>query len=392
MRPLPDPELYFRDARDFIFTSALCRRALTQPNPPNLAVFLQAVLQHVFRLSLSCHLPEFTDHGLSHLCSLVDRLSHWSRPSAAAADGESVLDALRPEDCAVLLLGTLFHDIGMLSQRVEDMPEDATDLSFRAVTDIPTWVRRTHVDRLERLVRQLFSDSNLCGDLEGRTLNRAFRVARAHAKWPWEWKAFRFSRKDAALASMLAVADLLDEDATRCDTSTLIKHRRGSVLNCAHWIRHALTTSRLLVSQGKFVAKLARPPGTGKSLEPVFDGIRNHYRLALLYNSKLKQIGAKIQVEFCPVLGIPRSEASGLRDWNTIPGFQTETALTMHLFSSLSNEALADPAHITPKVVAKLRTVGIAPVDLSLLRQVLGEIEIRSEEERVFHAMLFEDA
>jgi hypothetical protein len=311
---------------------------------------------------------------------------------ASAGDGESVLDALLPEDCAVLLLATLFHDIGMLSQRAEDMPGDATDLSFRAVTDTPTWVRRTHVDRIERLVCRLFSGTDFYGDLQERTLNRAFRVARAHAKWPWEWTLFSFSPKDAALASMLAVADLLDEDAARCDTSTLIKHRRGSVLNCAHWIRHALTTSRLLVSKGKFVARLARPPGTGKSLEPVFDGIRNHYRLALLYNSELKHLGAEIQIEFGPASGIPKSEASGLRNWQAIPGFRTETALAIHLFSSLSNEALADSAHIAPTVMGKLHSVGITPVDLSLLRRVLGEIEIRSEEERVFHALLFEPA
>src|SRR5207247_3442740 len=66
MRPLPDPNLSLRDASDFIFESELCRRALLNPEPKSLAVFLRDLLAEIHRLTLSCNLPEFTDHGLQH--------------------------------------------------------------------------------------------------------------------------------------------------------------------------------------------------------------------------------------------------------------------------------------------------------------------------------------
>lgn len=74
LRPLPDPEIGLRDARDFILGSPLSRRALGC-SQPFLFLFLHDLLEVVYRLVQSCHLPEFTDHGLPHLCSLVDRVS-----------------------------------------------------------------------------------------------------------------------------------------------------------------------------------------------------------------------------------------------------------------------------------------------------------------------------
>jgi hypothetical protein len=51
-------------------------------------------------------------------------------------------------------MGILLHDIGMLSQRPEDLaPEDA---GTRSLEDVPAWVRNTHITRLERLTERLF--------------------------------------------------------------------------------------------------------------------------------------------------------------------------------------------------------------------------------------------
>ena len=47
MRPLPDPNLSLRDASDFIFESELCRRALVDPDPRSLAVFLRDLLAEI---------------------------------------------------------------------------------------------------------------------------------------------------------------------------------------------------------------------------------------------------------------------------------------------------------------------------------------------------------
>lgn len=122
MRALPDPNLPVRESCDFIFESALCHRALSDPHPKNLANFLRCLIGEIYKLCLSCHLPEFTDHGLNHLCSLVDRISRWTSPD----NGDNLVvnqDGFTPENASILLIATLIHDIGMLSQRPEDMPE-----------------------------------------------------------------------------------------------------------------------------------------------------------------------------------------------------------------------------------------------------------------------------
>jgi hypothetical protein len=78
---------------------------------------------------------------------------------------------------------------------------------------------------------------------------------------------------------MLAVADLLDEDSLRCDSETLLRHRNGSSMNRAHWIRHGLTYSRVLVTNGVIRAQLAVPPNTTPAFAVVLSALRNQYRL-----------------------------------------------------------------------------------------------------------------
>ena len=67
-RPLPDPDVSLRDARDFIVSTALARKAL-RCRWNLFPVALHDLVEVIHRLVQSCHLPEFTDHGLPHLCS-----------------------------------------------------------------------------------------------------------------------------------------------------------------------------------------------------------------------------------------------------------------------------------------------------------------------------------
>src|SRR5271157_3731699 len=147
MATLPDPNITLREARDFVFSSALGRRALTKTKWPRWPLVLHDLLEVVHHLVQSCHMPEFTDHGLPHLCSLVDRLSLWEGP-----DGKRVESGLNFEECGTLLLATLIHDLGMLSQNQADMPDDApAAAALDQAVEIGDWVRRTHVHRLRKL-------------------------------------------------------------------------------------------------------------------------------------------------------------------------------------------------------------------------------------------------
>ena len=390
MRQLPDPDLSLRDASDFVFDSSIARRALVDPHPPALTVFLRELVQSIYRLTVSCHLPEFTDHGLSHLCSLIDRLSRWTAIGAEpnpirVVDGSD----FETTQAAVLLLATLFHDIGMLSQRPEDLPADAPGDAGRPLTDVPSWVRATHIDRMEALVRRLFKDTQFEALLDDPIVKRAFQVARAHGTWPWDWAKLRFTHRDEGLAAMLAVADLLDEDALRCDASTLLRHRYGTPLSCAHWIRHGLTIGRVLVLRGMIDIEFGRPPGTDSQIEPVFVALRNHYNLVRTYATQLSQVGAGILgLNFTPPNGVPLTEVRELDRWAEIKEFQFQSALVYHLLESFMPEALLDARRCDTTVLERLTKLGLTPIDLTDFYRFRGDVAPRTALEQSFHALL----
>lgn len=380
MRSLPDPDLSLRDASDFIFDSALARKALSDPEPRDLAIFLRDLVQTIYRLMLSCHLPEFTDHGLGHLCSLVDRLSLWS---TASSDPGPIVDQISSREASILLMATLLHDIGMLSQRPEDLPGE---MDSKPIQDIPTWVRRTHVSRMEGLVQRLFRETNFVSDLGSPVVQRAIKVAQAHEKWPWQWGAFSFQDRDAGLAAMLAVADLLDEDSMRCDSSTLLRHRYGSAHNCAHWIRHGLTDGRILVRAGRIEVSFVRPPNTDLQLAPVFAALRNHYRLVLLYLAELGQVNARlVSVAFTPTTGIPDKENE--IEWWKLPEFRFQSALLYHLLDTFMPEARAE-ADLNLVTLDHLTNANLERVDLANYRRIRNTQPPRMPIEQSFHALL----
>jgi hypothetical protein len=389
MRPLPDPDISLRDACDFITNSSLGRRALTAPAPANLAVLVRDLVDAIYRLTISCHLSEFTDHGLGHLCSLVDRLSRWTSLSPQGSTIAVVDSGLSPEEASILLLATLVHDIGMLSQRIEDMPIIPGKQPSRPLSDLSGWVRRTHIHRLENLTRFLFEGSDHSSLMENSVVQRAFKVAKAHGEWPWEWTAYNFESRDSGLAAMLAVADLLDEDSLRCDSETLLRHRIGTSLNRAHWIRHGLTSSRVLVSNGVIRAQLSIPPNTGTGFEVVLSALRNHYRLVRLYREKLHSVAADINtLEFDPESGLPPRQVDDLGGWSILEGFETEGAMIYHLLSSFMPEALADGIRLSSVTLGHLQHAQLETIDLARFYTVRNTLTPRTPAEENFHALL----
>ena len=385
MRSLPDPDFSLRDASDFIFDSELCRKVLIAPSPLSTGVFLRDVISTIYRLTVSCHLAEFTDHGLHHLCSLVDRLSRWTN---AQGERDSVVGGLESAEATVLLFATLFHDIGMLSQRPEDMPAQQPAWDSKGFRDLPNWVRTTHIPRMETLVRRLFAENACAAVLDDPIMKRAFAVAKAHGSWPWDWAQFAFQGRDMGLAAMLAVADLLDEDSNRCDTATLLQHRFGNHLNCAHWIRHGLTSTRVLVNKGLIQVRFRRPPNTDAQLAGVFAALRNHYRLALLYLRELESVGAGIlRLEFLPANGCPDEESPDLDFWPRLPGFHTQGALRFHLLNSFMPEALLDARRVAATDLQRFRSHSFEQVDLQEYHEIRGVTELHSQEEQAFSAL-----
>jgi hypothetical protein len=400
MRVLPDPEISLRDAADFIFDSNLCRRALSDDTltsaavavvvvPAEFALLVRDIIGAVHKLTLSCHLPEFTDHGLPHLCSLVDRICRWTPPPGRRVT-PTVVDGLTNSDCAVLLLATLLHDIGMLSQRIEDLEDPRDPRWARGYRDIATWVRRTHIPRINGLVHRLFKTTHPRFFEPGSLLLRAIDVAKAHGSWPEQPEFSSLAERDSGLAAIVAVADLLDEDCNRCDTKTLVQHRHGSLVNKAHWIRHGLTADRVLVEGGVIRVRLARPPGTASQLTPVYAALRNHYRLALRYSKALERVGAGLlaPIQFDPPTGTPVFEASALQDWHGIEGLATQSALVFHLLSSFFPEAILDSRRLSEETVTLLRAHGFEPVDLTNFQATRSSRDTRSPEELAFRALI----
>ena len=388
MRSLPDPELSLRDSGDFIFDSVLCRCALRDPNPRWLALLLREVIAGIHRLTVSCHLPEFTDHGLGHLCSLVDRLSRWSSSPSGSAP-HLVVERLTAEEGAVLLLAILFHDIGMLSQRPEDLPPGDPNATTKPLDDVPTWVRRTHIARMDGVLRRVLLGTECEDALNDGIVQRALIVAKAHGMWPWKWDPAVLRGRDTGLAALVAVADLLDEDSARCDSATLLRHRYGTAENIAHWMRHGFTQGRVLVERSQVFVNLARPPGTDAQLDVVFIALRNHFSLIMLYLRQLGQVDAGLQrIDFNPPVGGTSLVAEELAGWEDLEGFGTQNALIFHLLGSFMPEALLDTHRLDVDTLQRLSTLGLKPVDLTEFYAIRGNREPRLPVEQTFLALL----
>ncbi len=387
MRSLPDADLSFRDALDYILDCGLSRRALADPNPKDLALFIRDAGQLIHRLTTSCHLAEFTDHGLSHLCSLLERISAWTSDDPPGNPG-FLINRLSPQECATLLIAVLVHDIGMLSQRPDDLPRPAPNWAIKGLNDVPNWVRQTHILRIEGILRRGL-DGRSGTSVSDPVIQRAIAVAGAHGSWPGQKGFEGLSEREAALGAILAIADLLDEDSNRCDIATLLNHRQGSQLNRAHWIRHGLTVGRINVVSDDIQIELETIPGADRAfMEPVFAALRNHFRLALMYRPLLAPIKAgAIRPKFNVGSGVPPKENKSLANWNEMPSFATAAALSFQLLNTFFAVALLDSECADPMELAAARP-DLELVDLTLFRAIRGTTETRSQDEMVARTLV----
>ncbi|MCP4353883.1 MAG: hypothetical protein GY795_51200 [Desulfobacterales bacterium] len=325
---LPYLDYNLKITTDYILATKLCRKALEAFLPGGIANIIRDILKSIDTLALSCHLPEFTDHALSHLMSIVNRASKWT-----IADGTFLVENLEPFEAALLMLSLLTHDMGMLSQNPLDLGKG---YSQKGMTDVATWVRYTHCSRLPRLLERILKSNGYNEFAESDFFNLLCYVAMAHEEWSWQTDAkhypkiiekapfvgfgngFIFDGKRACgIAAVLAVCDLLDEDSQRCDTDTLILHRQGTPLNKAHWIRHLLTNNRVMIQNNKFSVAFKRlryknaPSGKDIDSDPsgcqdetrfdqVIKALKNQFSSALLYNDDLRVLGAELlEPEYC---------------------------------------------------------------------------------------------
>ena len=218
---------------------------------------------------------------------------------------------------------------------------------------------------------------------------QAVRVAAAHQEWPWKWAGpWQQNARQRGLAALVAVSDLLDEDAARCDTPTLLRHREGNALNLAHWIRHGLTSNRIMVKNGSISVEMHRPPLADHRLRPVFGGLRNHFRLVSLYNDDLQAVNAAIpNIHFSPCTGLPDPQNPILENWQRLPGYPNVQALCYHLLRSFMALSLKDPERVPPTDLDRIRRVALEDVDLTILQGARSDQEPGTEIEQAFHAI-----
>lgn len=387
MRDRPDQDSPLRDAADIILQSKLGRKALLFHDYKEFPLFLNDLMREIHKLTLSCHLPEFTNHGLDHLCSLVSRISEWSGTKTDAR--EFICDKFDADDAAALLIAVLIHDIGMLSQRLEDLEQPLTDPRYSGDIGSPNWIRLTHIPRMKKLVMRLFQDNQDYDTLlRSPFMNSVFCIAKAHGYWPHDPEFADLPCRDQGLAAVLAISDLLDEDSSRCDTETLFQHRNYTQLNLVHWIRHALTLGKAWVKSSKAVIRLGCIPGTDSSMEPVYCALRNHYRLSQLYGDALECIEVeRILPEFCPD-GFPTEQIDQLSDWTAIPLIPDQYSLMSTLLLSFMPEAKLDAMSVSNDFIDKAITLGFEKVDLSCLYSTMHSGVISSDIEKEFNKLV----
>lgn len=387
MRDIPDFDVELSQSISYVLESDLARKALKHPPFDNFTNIIICLIKNIDRLADNCHMPEFTNHAMPHICSIVKRASEWSYY-------DNWINNISSEEAAYLLIALLIHDMGMLSQESIDLPDDKRIVSMKGFSDISNWVRVTHVERLPKLVKRLLSifleeDENLNEHLE-----IAIMIACSHDKWPWD-KAFvnnvlleseRLNKQHIrALNSIVAVSDLLDEDSNRCDTVTLIQHRHGSSKNIAHWIRHALTAFVDGVKNRQVVVTFRRLPEIPEDFEMVYRALRNHYKLIRFYNNDLKIIGADInEIIFNPPMGIPSlydDVSEQMKVWKY--NLEFLNSLTQQLLDTFMIEALNEDRK-NPESRKAMNIAGLELMDGNIISKVLYPNQLVTDEERVF--------
>lgn len=133
MKIIPDFDIELSQAMDYIMESSLAYKTFSKPPFPQYTNILRSLIQSIDRLADNCHMPEFTNHALPHICSIVRRASEW-----AVSDGW--IDKIEEKEAGYLLMALVIHDIGMLSQDASDLPENDRNTNLKGFADISNWV------------------------------------------------------------------------------------------------------------------------------------------------------------------------------------------------------------------------------------------------------------
>lgn len=388
MKEIPGFDIELAQATDYIMGSPLARKAFICPPFRNFTNIVKEIIAWIDRLADNCHMPELTNHALPHICSIVKRASEWG-------ESDGWLEEITFQEAGYLLIALLIHDIGMLSQDSRDIPDDEKLQNMRGLSDVSGWVRRTHVIRIDKLVKSLLRDYMADKALSNH-MDVIIGMAQSHAKWPWEpdfvTKKNQIAAVDlseeriGALNAVIAVCDLLDEDSGRCDTLTLIKHRYGTTENKAHWIRHALTKHVEGVKNHRIIVCFRKlPSDSGNAyLEMLYRTMRNHYRLVKLYQEKLAVIhGEILHLDFEPGDGIPEEEDEVSRQlscYSDIPELQHD--IVPYLMETFMKEA-RNQDDGDEELRKRLDGIGLETMDMSELDGFFRPEALYYPEERV---------
>lgn len=369
MKQIPDFDIELNQTVSFVFESQITKKAMERPPFDDFANILVEIIQSIDRLADNCHMAEFTNHAMPHICSIIKRASEW-------AESDGWIKKISSQEAAYLLLALLIHDIGMLSQDAKYIPAQERSKYIKGSSDIANWVRRTHVIRIEGLVKHILDDYIKKDSKLEKHVNVIIGMAGSHDKWPWqqgfvschdEIREFNLiESRIAALNAIIAVCDLLDEDSNRCDTIVLMKHHHGTVENMAHWIRHALTKEVIGVNNQEVTVIFRSITSKIPNFEMVYRALRNHYRLVKLYNEKLVHLDAQIiHINFMPNDGLPVYKdiiSDELEIYRQIPELRNN--LVPQLMSTFMKEALNKDEN-DGQLRQKLDTVGLECIDLS---------------------------
>lgn len=384
MREIPDFKMELVQASDFILSSELARIAFQSPPFNNYGNIIRDIIEDIDRLADNCHMPEFTDHALPHICSLVKRISDWGIV-------DKWLPKLSAAEAGYLLFSILVHDVGMLSQNPKDLSNKQANIPLLGLVDIASWVRRTHVGRLEGLLRRLSSGRCLETIIASGHFQFVVALANAHQSWPGQIgfmtaeipSDVSITRERAkGLAAIIAVADLLDEGNNRCDTITLIQHRQGNLMNKAHWLRHSLTADWVAVADKTVRVNFVKPTGSNNELEQVYRALRNHYRLIKLYDADLKMIQANIErIVFNTSSGVPENNWDCQETWEQVRAWVPCPA--EQLLMTFMPEALSEAS--TQEEERQFKEIGLELLDLRKYKSFIGQKELLTEEEMIFY-------
>jgi hypothetical protein len=315
---------------DYVLSSRLLKAALrssclqTQEGIM-VSEILRYLLERIDQLARNVQYSEFTEHGLPHIRSLVNRISEWTLATTDENKQRYLVDSLTADESFLLAFATFTHDIGMLSQSLDDLPTEKRYSLAPLSVDLPLWVRKTHTVRLRKLVCRLLSDNidlaHFAKMPSTSILNAGILLAESHSEWPKDDKddtdsdgpiyrallsysqqseVYTFNRLKG-LAAVLAVSDLLDEDNHRCETDALLGHKQASTLNRSHWLRHLLVTSPPIIKDNKVKIRIAPIEIWQKRLSATMKALKEYLREAeVRYNGNLSYLNASISITFDP--------------------------------------------------------------------------------------------